>query len=101
MDHGLFIARIDLKDQLPTPSARRQDPSVTGYRDDLFYLRLSMFQHLGDRGMLGAESDTTASIDADAGIDISFLRDERATNAAATRKLAQFPALTDFVSFSM
>jgi hypothetical protein len=95
MDDGLFIMRINLKNQFSTPSAWRQNPSATSYRNDLFYFRLPMFQHFGYRGMLGTKSNAATSVNADAGIDMPFLCDKRATYAATTRQLAQRSVFTD------
>ncbi len=95
MHYGLFISGVNLKDQFSASSARWQYFPMIGYRDDLFYLGLLMFQHLGYRRMFGAKSDAAASINTDTRINIPLGSYKRGTDTAAARQLAQFSAFTD------
>ena len=64
-DLRLSIIAVNLAHHFPAPAAWEQDLLLVD-RHDHFYFRFPVFQHLGDRGVLGAEPDTAGEVDADA-----------------------------------
>jgi hypothetical protein len=66
--HRLAIPRIDLREKLTTPPAGSEDAIISD-GDDRFDLGLACLDHVCGGGVLGAESETAAQVDANSRVD--------------------------------
>ena len=71
------VSWIYLRHELSAAPTRRPDGSGLIDRHNQLNGGLSGFEHLRDRGMLGAEPETTRRIDAHTGVDMTGGSDER------------------------
>ena len=67
-DQSFSIPRVDLGEKLAASSAGRED-AIIGHRDDGFDLGFARFDHVRGGGVLGAEAEAAAQVDAHARVD--------------------------------
>ena len=67
-NQGVGVPRIDLGEKLTAPSTGCEN-AVIGHGDNRFDLRFARLDHVRGGGVLGAESETAAQMDADSRVD--------------------------------
>lgn len=81
-DLRLDVRGVNLVDEFPAPSARRQHVEktriiVSPYCNDPLDAVLAGGHHCGDRRVFGAEAGSRPCVDADAGVEVASIRCQR------------------------
>lgn len=80
---AIFV--VQLADELPAASARRDDAAIPKYRHHLQHPALAVRHHRAGGGVFRTEAHRAASVNADPRVDLAVGREQRGAHAAGFR----------------